>query len=220
MKLFKLLFDLFLPRRCAVCGIELNYHEEHLCLKCYADLPFTYFWKMEENPAESVFWGRCKIERVYSLFYYTNNYRRPLHLLKYKGNTPLGLYFGRMLGTHIPCNSIDYIAPVPLHWRKRVTRGYNQAEIIARGVATGIADNLTASGVAGASGILGASGAPQVIKNLLRRKRFTKTQTAKDRINRWENVRRAFEVNPKYLNRNSTLPLAGKHILLIDDVLT
>lgn len=126
MKWWRLLFDLCFPKICAVCGKTLNYHEQHFCLECYSDMPLTHFWNVVENPAERVFWGRCRVERVYSLFYYTNNWRHPVHLLKYKGNTPIGEYLGRMLGEKIPLpdkSSFDYIVPVPLHWRKKMTRG-------------------------------------------------------------------------------------------------
>lgn len=200
MKWWRLLFDLCFPKVCAVCGRTLNYHEQHFCLECYADMPLTYFWSVADNPAERVFWGRCKVERVYSLFYYTENWRKPVHLLKYKGNTPIGLYLGEMLGGMIPlpCESpIDYIVPVPLHWRKKMKRGYNQAQIIARGVQKALAT-------------------AEILPNLLCRRSFTKTQTAKDRLERWHNVKDAFEPNPKC----KRVPPEGSHILLVDDVLT
>ena len=143
MKWWRLLFDLLFPKECAVCGKVLNYHERHFCLECFADMPLTWFWKVVQNPAQRVFWGRVYVERVYSLFYYTNNWRTPVHLLKYKGNTSIGRYLGSMLGEKIASEgleggSIDYIVPVPLHWRKKMKRGYNQAEIIARGIARGL----------------------------------------------------------------------------------
>lgn len=223
MKLHKLLFDFLLPRSCAVCGTKLNYHEKHLCLECYADLPLTYFWSVKDTPAERVFWGRCMVERVYPLLFFTNNYRNPIHLLKYHGNTPLGLYFGEMLGNFLPDDSIDFIVPVPLHWRKRVLRGYNQSEIIAKGIARGCSSSWTNSDTRFCPTTTSSASekpAPSVVGDLLRRRQFTKTQTAKDRINRWENVRRAFEVNPKYCRKSLSGKFTGKHILLVDDVLT
>ena len=202
MRWVRLLSDLLFPRICAVCGVPLNCHEQHFCLECFADMPLTYFWNMEETPAERVFWGRCRIERVYSLFYYTNNWRKPVHLLKYKGNTPLGIHLGKMLGKKILATPgtmpFDYIVPVPLHWWKKHKRGYNQCEIIAKGVNQAF--------------LLPA----KILPNLLRRKSFTATQTAKDRIHRWHNVSGAFELNP----RCKKSPPAGSHILLLDDVLT
>ncbi len=207
MKWWRLLFDLLFPKECAVCGRVLNYHEQHFCLECFADMPLTWFWNVVENPAERVFWGRAKVERVYSLFYYTDKWRTPVHQLKYKGNTAIGRYLGSMLGEKISLEgpeggAIDYIVPVPLHWRKRLKRGYNQAEAIAQGIARGIQE--------------GDCRKPPVVPDLLERKSFTVTQTAKDRLDRWHNVERAFELN----GRCCTVPPPGSHVLLVDDVLT
>ena len=206
MKWWRLLFDLCFPKCCAVCGVHLNYHEEHLCLECYADLPLTHFWSVEDNPAQKIFWGRCPVERVYSLFYYTNNYRKPVHMLKYDGNVAVGMYLSRMLGEKIASSpdvpAFDYIVPIPLHWRKKLKRGFNQSEIIARGIAAGLKS-------AGA-------GNPPVLDNMLQRVQFTNTQTAKDRLARWHNVASAFRLN----TRSKVIPPPDSHLLLVDDVLT
>ena len=223
MKWWRLLFDLLFPKECAVCGRVLNYHEQHFCLECFADMPLTYFWSVKDNPAERVFWGRTRVERVYSLFYYTNNWRTPVHLLKYKGNIPVGKYLGKMLGEKIAHSTgfdipIDYIVPVPLHWRKKMKRGYNQSEIIARGIAEGMdsAGLLAPIGPNGNNSFQPSRKLPEVIPNLLKRGAFTATQTAKDRLERWHNVSSAFRFNPQC----RTLPTPGSHILLVDDVLT
>ncbi len=202
MKWWRLLFDLCFPKICAVCGRALLYHEQHFCLECLADMPLTYFWNMEENPAERALWGRCRIERVHSLFYYNDTWRKPVHLLKYNGNTAVGKHLGKMLGEKIASTSgtqpVDYIVPVPLHWRKKWKRGYNQAEIVARGLCQALPCNC------------------RVLPNLLRRKAFTGTQTARSREERWNNVANAFELNPHCKKR----PPAGSHIILLDDVFT
>ena len=207
VKCGRLLFDLCFPRICAVCGVPLNYHEQHFCLECFADMPLTHFWTVQDNPAEKVFWGRCRIERVYSLFYYTDNWRRPVHLLKYDGYTPLGKYLGRMLGAklllHHNLSRFDYIIPVPLHWRKYLSRGYNQSEVIARGIKEGLSGR-------------GKGGAPQIVPNLLRRKSFAASQTSKEREQRWNSVKDAYTINGHCKKR----PPAGSHLLLVDDVLT
>lgn len=206
MKWWRLLFDLLFPKECAVCGRVLNYHEQHFCLECFADMPLTYFWNVEDNPAQRVFWGRAEVERVYSLFYYTDKWRTPVHMLKYNGNIYVGKMMGQMLGEKIANGHselpIDYIVPVPLHWRKKMRRGYNQAEVIAKGIVSGLA--------------AGGTKMPGVLPNLLKRASFTSTQTAKDRVDRWHNVERAFAFN----GNCRRIPPAGSHILLVDDVLT
>ena len=91
------------------------------------------------------------------------------------------------------------VVPVPLHWRKRWRRGFNQAEIIASGVAEKLGGFL-------------------VEPNLLRRRRYTSTQTRRSATSRLSNVSGAFAVNPRELEK---LRAAGiTHILIVDDVLT
>ena len=208
------LADLFFPRCCAVCGDPLRLHEKHLCTCCLAELPYTCFWKYGDNPVEAVFVGRTYIEFGCSLFYYTDSYRMMVHQLKYNSNVEIGLWLGQKLGEklterlgeksgeklsghNVHYVPIDYIVPVPLHWRKQWKRGYNQSEVIARGIVAGLGHR------------------PEILTDLLKRKRFTNTQTHKDKLDRWSNVCNAFEIN-----RRPVPDLAGKHVLLIDDVLT
>ncbi len=204
MNIFKLIFNLLLPAHCLICGRELFYYEKHFCLQCYADMPLTYFWETTTSAAEKAFWGRCYIEKVYCLLIYTTSYRKPIHYLKYKGNTPVGLYLGEMLGKKISLTTvknnttITHLVPVPLHWRKKLKRGYNQSEIIAEGI------------------LKGMNHKPTIIPNLLIRKAFTKTQTKKERVDRWHNVKDAFTLNKRSAKSITT----ADHILLIDDVLT
>lgn len=88
---------------------------------------------------------------------------------------------------------IDVIIPVPLHPRKQKLRGYNQSECIARGVSA-------------------VTGIPIDVSSVLRR-RHTETQTRKSAYERWENVDGIFLL--RYPER-----FVGKHILIVDDVLT
>ena len=212
------LADLFFPRCCVVCGDSLRLHEKHLCTCCLAELPYTCFWKYGDNPVEAVFVGRTYIEFGCSLFYYTDSYRLMVHQLKYNSNVEIGLWLGQklgkkigeMLGEKLSGHNenggvpIDYIVPVPLHWRKQWKRGYNQSEVIARGVVRGLEQNGCR-----------LFSLPVIIPGLLKRRRFTNTQTHKDKLDRWSNVCNAFEIN-----RRPVPDLAGKHVLLIDDVLT
>jgi ComF family protein len=87
----------------------------------------------------------------------------------------------------------DIVVPVPLHWRRRLARGYNQSEALARAVA----DRL---------------GLP-CRPSLLRRVRHTPQQTQQSPAGRRDNVRGAFAAR---LGR----AFAGKSILLVDDVMT
>lgn len=88
---------------------------------------------------------------------------------------------------------VDVIIPIPLHKKKQQIRGYNQSECIARGIAA-------------------VTGIAVCVESVVRRKN-TETQTRKSVFERWENVDGIFELN----HADS---LTGKHILIVDDVLT
>ena len=241
--------NLFITRHCNICGRELLSFEKHFCLECFAGIPLTYFWEFKNNPAEIIFWGRAKIERVYSLMFFRNNYKQCVYDVKYKGNIPLGLYLGKMLGEKIytaenrnnklPNNYIpvNYVIPVPLHWRKKLKRGFNQAEIIARGIANGLNGGSTAFRFSG--GVVPSFKAEiparaRVCTQIIKRKHFTKTQTQKDRWSRWKNVEDAFKISPCGLRRcikninaqkerisaKNAANFCLAHFLIVDDVLT
>ncbi len=90
-------------------------------------------------------------------------------------------------------NEIDLIIPLPLHERKQKNRGYNQSEMIAQGLSDVIKK--------------------PVENKIVIRTLFTDSQTRKDRISRWQNMEAAFSI----VNSDQ---LKGKHILLVDDVVT
>ena len=128
---------------------------------------------------------------------YEGSLRSLIHLFKYSGMKPLARPLAAYLERAIPVDEhFDAIVAVPLHWRKRWSRGFNQAELLARHVAK-------------------HRGIP--VLNALRRKRATATQAGLANAGRRRNVAGAFVV------RAGTKPdprLAGKKILLIDDVMT
>ena len=195
----KSFFALFFPKCCVVCENPLFDGEEMLCIKCNMDMPRTNYHRIRGNPAERLFWGRIPIERATSFFFYSkgSDFRNILYSLKYRGNKELGEVMGRFMARELlDCGffeGIDVVIPVPLHPDKLAKRGYNQSEWIARGVSaiTGVRVDTTS-----------------VI-----RKKDTETQTRKSTFERWENVDGIFEL------LNSEL-FTGKHILIIDDVLT
>ena len=221
------LADLLFPRCCIVCGDYLLLYEHHLCTACLAELPYTYFWTFKDNPGLKAFYGRVYIERFVSLIYYTHSYKSLLHSIKYYDHIKLGLWMGEMLGEKISAllikdnTYIDYIIPIPLHWRKRCKRGYNQSEIIAKGIVKGIAKgtsgDLSGGSLSGQNTNAMQRKPPKILTNILQRAHFTQTQTHKDRIDRWKSVEGAFKLNCRAARRYNW---DGKHILLVDDVLT
>lgn len=151
------------------------------------------------NPVEKIFWGRLALTAAMSEFYFAKGtlIQTLIHEFKYKDNKDVGLYLGAMMGSSLLSNNrftkIDALAPLPLFADKEFKRGYNQATILCNGM----------------SEIMEI---PVIINNVIR-KRFTQTQTKKHRTERWENVEGSFEIN-------NPAAIEGKHILLVDDVVT
>lgn len=193
------LFYLFFPRVCAACGNVLFKHEDSLCLQCIHNLPKTNHLQVSENYLVKLFWGRFPIHAAaaYYSFSKASKVQNLLHQLKYKGNNEVGIKVGFLMGKELKNNDlyqcVDYIIPVPLHPKKFKSRGYNQSEEIAKGLSKGMSVQL------------------DIIT--LTRGVFTETQTKKSRFNRWQNVEDVFVVNT---NEN----MVGKHVLLVDDVIT
>ena len=192
-------FNLMYPNLCLVCGENLNRNELHLCLKCLHEIPKTNYHLLADNPIEKRFWGKVPIFRGTAFFFFQKGspFQKLLHLLKYKGNKDLGKFLGKYAAVDLldtdDFSSIDVIIPVPLHPKKYKTRGYNQSEWIGNGL----------------SEILGK---PQDTNTLIRVRENT-TQTKKSVFERYENTDGIFELS----NINN---LTGKHVLLVDDVLT
>ncbi len=195
---FKGLADLFYPPACCVCESKLAGNEKILCTRCRLTLPGTNFHHDETNPVARLFWGRIRFRYATSLLFFEkgSRYRRLIHLLKYQGRDDIGYFIGELLGSAIMpyCETtIDYLVPVPLHRRKLIRMGYNQSECIAKGVSS-------------------VTGIP-VESNVLLRRISTRTQTRRRRFERWQNVEHVFHCpEPE--------KIAGKHLLLIDDVVT
>lgn len=191
--------SILFPRYCIVCSTILGKGEECLCISCNIGLPRTNYHLEKDNFMEKLLWGRVPLEHATSyLFYYRgSDYRKIIHRLKYNGQEEVGRLMGAQLTTEIIgsgfFDSIDIIIPVPLHRKRLHQRGYNQSEIIARGISeiTGIA----------------------VDNSLVTRKRNTGTQTQQTVFNRSENMEDAFIFSGKE-------EIINKHILLVDDVLT
>ena len=141
------LVDLFMPRACLACGRRLGIRERHLCLSCAADVPYTRFWLSPHNPLADRFnavlerhRGTEPMDYAYAaaLIYYKGAYRSIPRALKYQGDLAAGRHFGALLGRRLVTAphfaDIDLVIPVPLHWTRRRSRGYNQAEVLARAI--------------------------------------------------------------------------------------
>jgi ComF family protein len=190
---------LFFPKTCRACDRHLPPRHDTLCVGCRLRLPRTGFSQMDDNPVLGRFWGRVDVRYASALLYFVKEgqAQRLLHRLKYEGRRDVGHYLGRLLGEELLASPylppVDALVPAPLHPERERARGYNQAAVIAEGIAAAL-DRPLAAGA-------------------LRRVAATRTQTRMARHERFGNVSDAFAVaDPEALR--------GRHLLLVDDVIT
>ncbi len=196
--IFDDLLDLIYPKLCTICSDLLISQESFICKNCLYHIPKTNFHNDQANPVAEIFWGRVNIEHASSFFYFSKGgkSRKLLHKLKYRGNTQLAYVLGKAYGTELKKNGVytntDMVLPVPLHKEKEKSRGFNQSEWIALGIAEALSKS---------------------VEKILDRKVNNPSQTRKSRYERWENVENVFIVkHPEKIE--------GKHLLLVDDVIT
>ena len=197
---FKELVDIVLPRTCAACGQRLSVGEETLCGMCNLELPRTYHWvKPYDNELAQLFWIQIPVERAASLFYYKAHTlsSRIIYKLKYFERPDVGEQMGRIMAAEFMQNDffggIDFIVPVPLTKSRMKERGYNQSEMIARGIHR--ITNIP------------------LLTDVLQRTEFKESQTRKDRWERMDNVEDVFSCADDGKIKNS-------HVLIVDDVIT
>ena len=190
---------LLYPPCCLCCHTVLDPHEKHVCLACITQFPRTYFERISMNTVEQVFRGRLLLEAATALWYFypESKTQSLMHALKYHDSVDAGIYMGKLLGKSIReadrFPKPEMLIPVPLHPGKMRKRGYNQAEVIAKGMQKVLDIPINTSA--------------------LQRVAFNESQTKKGRFARWQNVETIFKaIKPK--------EVLGKHVLLIDDVLT
>ena len=197
MKWISDLIDLIFPRCCMVCDELLSPQEKDICLDCMSKLPKIEKLHLEE--IEKVFWGKVEIERATSYIYYHKNspYNNIIHYLKYKNRPEPGERLAFIAAKEIAetgfFDGIDAIVPLPLSKKKLKERGYNQCDYIAAGISR-------------------ATGIP-VLKGAVVRTTANETQTHKNRDERWKNVEGIFALDRPQ-------DIEGKHVLLVDDILT
>lgn len=132
-------------------------------------------------------------DTAYSFGSYEGSLQKLIHLFKYGKVETLAAPLGRLLIRTLPREQrFDLVMAMPMHWRKRWERGFNQAELLARPVAKRYGLKLSTN---------------------LRRKRYTQPQAGLTELERRENLKDSFRVR-------RAEQIVGKRILLIDDVLT
>jgi len=208
-KLLGGLLDLVYPPHCIACERSLHDDARFFCSDCLAGLPFVprirclkCGHELSEYAAAHTRCRACEGKWLFfksasAPFKYETPIRELILQLKLAGRRSLALPLADYLADHLESAglmpSIDAIVAVPLHWRRRLGRGYNQAQLLAERVSERF-------------------GVPNPARCLLR-VRATKSQTSFSMQKRMQNLRGAFAVRRRGM-------LNGKTVLLIDDVLT
>ncbi|MBL7943755.1 MAG: ComF family protein [Flavobacteriales bacterium] len=191
--------SLLFPQYCPGCGKTLGRGEIAICYKCLAALPRTGMHDLPDNPIEKILWGRAEIESATAFLRMAKQsaMHRIVHDLKYHGNQEAGTRLGQLFGAELAVSrrmrDIHVIVPVPLHPKKQRARGYNQCHCIGEGLRIALRCEMDTTS--------------------LIRTHHNASQTSKHRYERWQNVGEIFRVA-------NTEKLKGKHILLVDDIIT
>lgn len=192
------LADMIWPATCLVCGRVLPEGEKYICGQCMDELPRTLYHMQEHSLMEQRFAGIVPFVRATSWLMYSRGgaVSGLVHDFKYHGLPSLAEHLGEAMGRELAgvgwMHGIDIIEPVPMHWRRRSVRGYNQAWHLAKGVSR-------------------ATGIP--VGNHFRAVRSHKTQTAFGLDDRTMNLHGVFGVR-------EAEDLRDRGVLLIDDVCT
>jgi len=199
MSLLTDFMDTVYPNYCLGCNAMLESSDSVLCMDCIEELPFTHFFEKEDNPVKEIFYGRILVAHAGSALFFTKDspVQRLLFALKYQNDKHAGLFLGALLAQSLAetdwIKEVDWIVPLPLHRKRERKRGYNQSTVICSKL----------------SEILGIP----MNNDMVERAVYTETQTHKTREARWQSMQTVFKVK----NEDA---LRGKHVLLVDDVLT
>lgn len=200
---FRELCDGFLhllyPELCVACGEAMPPRDSCFCFRCQLKVSVSDMCRQKENEFTARFLGRMPVQSAAAMYYFSRKspVQQALHRLKYHNQPEIGLKIGRAFGRRLKesgtFGDVQVIVPVPLHPRKERLRGYNQSAQFARGL----------------SEVMDIP----VLDKVLLRPMFTETQTRKKRMERFENVESVFALK-------KPASIEGRHILLVDDVLT
>lgn len=189
--------SLIYPRTCIVCNQSLTSAEKHLCLGCELNIPK---WELSANKADlkKKFAYQPQVIEVFAFMNYLKGgmAQKLIHALKYLGKKDLGVWLGEEFGKSVKTrvhDSVDLIIPVPLHSSRLKQRGYNQSDLIAKGLSKSLEIDFSDS--------------------VVERTKKTNTQTKKAKTDRWSSMDSVFAVcKPRAIE--------NQRIMIIDDVVT
>ncbi|HSN65584.1 MAG TPA: ComF family protein [Fusibacter sp.] len=185
---------------CETCHAHMVMIDGHLCEKCGRPIDVTYaqhadyFFRCKECQENFVFFHKHR-----AFTHYDEGVKTGLMGLKYKKQVYQAVYFGeclaKMVNEDVSLNDFDLVVPVPVHFLRRLNRGYNQAEVLASHMCKHL-------------GIEPPS-------DLLIRKRVTKKLKNLDKESR-----KLMLENAIIVDKNAAPSLKNKRILLVDDIYT
>lgn len=196
-RLIDALTHLIAPRVCRVCGCSLTMSEDILCLGCDIDMPRLLIHKSDFNTIHRRLGHQCRVDRAAAWFEYRRGsaYARLLIDAKYGDMPALARRLGQRCASELDADGffddIDVVTPMPMHWWKKMRRGYNQAMEICNGVSE-------------------ATGLP--VADALRARRHG-VQSRHNLQQRYASIRNT-------MSAPDPLPYRGRHVLLVDDIIT
>lgn len=197
--LWRDLMHVFFPDLCISCEALPKSKPSSFCIPCLQEMPYTDHFEISENKISKLFQGRCVISHAAALLRFRegSHVQSMLHRLKYEGQREIAEVFGALAGEKMWNSGIftrpDIIIPVPLHTSRLRRRGYNQSAVFG--------------------GALGGATNTDMSDSILLKVRQNESQTGKSRQERSDNVANAYQLA-------LTSSITGKHILLVDDVVT
>ena len=199
--LFEQILDFLLPRRCPLCGHLVGGSKTMLCAKCALETPFALENDTRDNELARLFWHILPVEKAFHLMHYLPDSPSAALITapKFNRRDDIAIGVGRLLAMHTPkefFEDIDVIVPMPSYKKRLRQRGMNHIAIEVEAM-------------------LGELGLPiPVAGDAVKRIRYVKSQIGLAHGQRIGNVKSEdFEVRRPEM-------LEGRHILIVDDVIT
>jgi ComF family protein len=196
---FTTILDFVYPSRCLSCHSSQLNGEKHVCSACWSSIERVTREHELYRETLGKLLASGGVSDMVSLFVFEKEgaFQHIAHALKYDGFESLGVELGRRVGQLMKDWRVetDVLIPIPLHKRKYRERGYNQAELIAKGI----------------SAVVGIP----VQSDVISRAKYTQTQTQLNLEQRKENIKDAFVVR-----RENVAVIEGRRCALVDDVIT
>lgn len=194
------MIDLLLPRECPCCGQRLTIDEQVVCAECLMRLPWETKHDWTHNPRMVIRDGHPSLQRIGALMRYQrgNAASQIIRQLKFHHRPDLGLWMGRLAAKQLQASGlfdgVEVLVPIPLSRIHLFTRGFNQSEWIARGMAEALGITIRT--------------------DVLKRRKGHESQTHFTYEERLKNADNAFKSTAQVQT------LAGHHVMLVDDVIT